>query len=87
MDVLPGREAGTLAAWLREHPGTQGVCRDRAGAYAEAVRTGASQAMEVADRFHLRKNLCEAAGKTVPAHHHCLDELFQRPAGIGGGCQ
>jgi Transposase len=37
-DVLPGRTADVVEAWLREHPGIQIVCRDGSGAYAEAVR-------------------------------------------------
>ncbi|MFJ2779598.1 ISL3 family transposase, partial [Kitasatospora sp. NPDC087315] len=38
IDVLPGRGADTLEAWLREHPGVEIVCRDGSGAYGEAVR-------------------------------------------------
>jgi hypothetical protein len=37
VDVLPGREAGTLAGWLREHPRSRrcaGTGTDRASAYA-----------------------------------------------------
>jgi transposase len=72
VDVLANRESDTLAAWLREHPEIRVVCRDRAGAYGEAIRTGAPQAAQVADRFHLWQNLCDAAGRTVVAHHQCL---------------
>lgn len=47
IDVLPDRTSASLAAWLREHPGTLVITRDRSTEYAKGVREGAPEAMQV----------------------------------------
>jgi len=74
LDLLLGREAAPLAQWLGDHPDVEIICRDRAGAHADGARQGAPEAMQVADRWHLLKNLGEDLERLLQRLHPALTE-------------
>jgi transposase len=73
--LLPHREAGEVANWLRQYPSIKVVSHDRANIYAEAARRGAPQALQVADKFHLPKNLTETVEVFLQRHTKLLREV------------
>ena len=68
VDVLEGRDHETLEKWLQGHPDIKIVSRDRASSYSSAVRSALPQAVQIADRFHITKNLLEALTDTMKSY-------------------
>ena len=48
------------------------VCRDRSDLYADGIRQGAPQAVQVVDRFHLVHNLRQAVESFLINHRPAL---------------
>ena len=80
LDLLPERSVESLATWLAQHPTITVVCRDRSALYAEGMRRGAPQAVQVVDRFHLVKNLREAVEAFLHSQRPALQAAAARTA-------
>lgn len=66
---MPERSAEALCDWLKGHPEVEIISRDRADDYIRGATAGAPQAAQVADRWHLFRNLLDALKGTVDRHH------------------
>jgi transposase len=85
LDLLPGRDGEALKTWLKEHPSVEVITRDRWAAFAQAAAEAAPQAKQVADRWHLLKNLREAVERLLARMSGAVHQALRAdPAGGEG---
>jgi len=78
IDLLPDIKKETVIEWLKEHPEVEIISRDRAGAFAEASRLAAPQALQVADRFHVSQNLWEACEALIKQNYQSIGQVLSK---------
>jgi transposase len=87
VDLLDDATAEDFSRWLKAHPGVEVISRDRGGAFAEGGRDGAPDAIQIADRFHLLKNLGDAVEDYLARIHRQLPpqpDSLKTPAPLPG---
>lgn len=60
IDLLPTDRVEEVSHWFERHPPVSVVSRDRDEVFAKAARETVPDALQVADRFHLVKNVLDA---------------------------
>ncbi|MEM7033698.1 MAG: ISL3 family transposase [Chloroflexota bacterium] len=83
LDLLPDRKPETVAAWFDRHAQPKIVVRDRSAQYAQGVRLGAPGAIQVADRWHLLKNLWDVVERCLRSYQSSqeIDQITPTQAG------
>jgi transposase len=79
LDLLPDRTAEAVLPWLKRHQEIEVVSRDRASAYADAVKRALPHALQVADRYHLVRNLRDHLQQFLDRKRTCLPEREHIP--------
>jgi transposase len=79
LDRLPDRTAEAVFPWLERHQEIDVVSRDRASAYADAVKRALPHATQVADRYHLIQNLRERLQRFLDRKRTWLPEVEDIP--------
>ena len=69
IDLLDDREQESFGAWLDKHQSVELASRDRSTDYSAAIASSGRKITEVADKFHLIKNIQDRFTKVLSEHY------------------
>ena len=69
IDLVGDRETGSFCKWIEEHKKVRSVSRDRSTDYSAAITASNRQITEVADKFHLIKNITDRMTRLVAENY------------------
>lgn len=75
IDLLPDREAATLTNWLKRHTSVETVSRDRSSTYASGITQASDKIVQIADRWHILKNLTEGFERFLNTQRWSLRDI------------
>ncbi|MCA9966197.1 MAG: transposase [Anaerolineales bacterium] len=78
IDLLPERDCETVKQWLEQQPSIEVVTRDRSGEYREAITQALPDAIQIADRWHLLKNLRETVERHLSRRYKAVRQLVTK---------
>ncbi len=84
IELLEGRSAEILAAWLGKYPKIRIIGRDRSTEYERGIEKGAPRAVEVLDRWHLLKNLRQSTEHVLESNSARLSKITPPVKGDSG---
>jgi transposase len=69
IDLLGNRAESSFRSWMENHNKVSLVSRDRSTEYSSAIRSIDRPIIEVADKFHLIKNMSDRFTKLIGEHY------------------
>ena len=85
IELLAERSANALKGWLQLHPEVRIISRDRGDEYIKGASEGAPQAIQVADRWHLLKNMRETLERVVDRYQASIREAARTAISLVNG--
>lgn len=74
IDLLPSSAGKDVKEWREKYPSIEIVTRDRSGEYRDAITEALPGATQIADRWHLLKNMGETIERHISKRYKSLRE-------------